>query len=100
MVVAAGVAAVTPASASETRHMSDSAYLAAARCAGIAQGLGSDASAFDKVVDEQSTGRETFVADRAASTREDAARQARRAGADTKAHLTAERDGACQAYAN
>lgn len=100
LVVAAGVAAVTPASATESRQLSDSAYLAAARCAGLAAGLGSDAAAFNKVVDDQSSGREPFVAERAATTRDDAARQAKHAGPDMKAHLTAERDGACQAYAN
>ena len=40
----------------------------------------------------------TFIADRASDTRSEAARQARRAGPDVKAKLTAERDGVCQSY--
>lgn len=98
LVLTAGLlAAVSPASAAGNSYMSDSQYLAAARCAGIAQGLGADASAYDKVLDDQSGGRETFVTARAGSSREDAAREARHAGPDTKAHLSAELGGVCHA---
>jgi hypothetical protein len=97
MAIAAATAVVSPASAL-THRLSDTAFLATARCAGLAEGLGSDPKAFDKVVDDQIAGRESFIADRASETRQDAARQARHAGADVKARLSAERDGVCQGY--
>ena len=97
MVVAGAAAIVSPASA-EPAALSDGAYLSASRCAGIAQGLGADTAAINRVVADQDVGREAFISDRAATSRDEAARTARRAGPDIKAHMTAEWNGACQAY--
>lgn len=98
----AGVAAVVDSAhaAPASQRMTDTAYLALARCAGIADGAGSDASAFDKALRDNEDGREPFVADRAAVQRSDAAREARHAGPDTKAHLTAELNGVCKTLAS
>lgn len=100
MMVAVGVmAVVTPASAAGTAYLSDAQYLAAARCAGLAQGLGADSAPYAKVLDNQDSGREGIVTDRAATTREEAAREARHAGPDARGHLAAELDGVCHAIA-
>lgn len=100
MMVAVGVmAVVTPASAAGAAYLSDTEYLAAARCAGIAQGLGADASPYAKVLDDQDAGRQGFVASLAASRREDATREARNAGPDSRGHLAAELGGVCHAIA-
>ncbi len=80
--------------------MTDSTYLAIARCAGVSEGLGADASGFNKVLSDQDVGRQSMVLDRAKQVRDQTASNARRAGADTKSHLHAELDGACKAYLN
>jgi hypothetical protein len=100
MAVAGVAAAVSPASAAPAArsHLSDGAYLAAARCSGIAQGLGADASDLNKLLDDQDSGREASINDRAAAAREEAARVARRAGPEMKAHLTGEWEGVCKTF--
>lgn len=98
MGVAGIAAAVTPAAAAPSTPLTDTAYLALARCAGISHGLGSDATALDKRLDDEGAGREAFVTDKANQTRDETARAVKRAGVDAKAHFTAERDGTCKAY--
>lgn len=100
-IAVAGVAAVvSPASAADRTDMTDSTYLAIAHCAGVSDGLGSDASGFDKILSDQDVGRQSVVLDRAKQVRDQTASNTRRAGADTKGHLKAELDGACKAYIN
>jgi len=86
--------------AASPKSLNDSAYLNLARCAGISEGLGGDASGFDKLLSAEDGGREAYILDRAVARRIEAAREARHAGPDTKAHLTAERDGVCKALVN
>ena len=97
LVIAAGVAAVTPAGAA-TPRLSDVAYMNAARCQGLAEGMGRDATAIKQVVANASAQREGFVFDQADAARVNAKREARRADADTRRHLIAESDGACARY--
>ena len=101
LMAALGIVAVvspSPASAAAAQ-LSDGQYVATARCAGLATGLGSDASSFEKVLRDQEVGRMPMVMDQASETRDNAAREAKRAGPDTRARFTAERDGACHAIA-
>ena len=97
LVAATAVGAVTPANAKDA-PLSDIAYMAAARCQGLADGLGRDASALKRVVSSESAGRVAFVYDRAAEIRSEASREARRAGEDARRHLIAESDGACAQF--
>ncbi len=100
-ITVAGVAGmVSPASAADRTEMNDSTYIAIAHCAGVSEGLGADASGFDKVLSDQDVGRQSVVLERAKQVRDQTASNARRAGADTKGHLQAELDGACRAYLN
>ena len=97
LMIAAGFAAVTPAGAA-TPQLSDVAYMNAARCTGLAEGMGRDATGLKALVKVQGASREGFVSDRADQARADAQREARRAGPDTLRHLVAEADGACARY--
>ena len=95
--VAAAMATSVSAQASST-YLTDSRYIGAARCAGLAKGLGSDATGFDKVVSDQEGARSNYIVDTAQQAREDAERAAKTAGPDRKAQLAAERDNSCKAY--
>ena len=94
-----GVAAVAAPATAATVQLSDDQYLAAARCAGLAKGLGGDAAVYDKLLRDQEVGRVGFIADQATDSRENAAREARGAGPDTKARFNAELSGVCHAIA-
>jgi len=92
------VGSVTPALAGQSTHISDGQYLTAARCAGIAQGLGSDTKPYDTVLDLESGGRPNFVLDAADNARNDGARLARRGDTKAKTEVALEQDGVCKAY--
>ena len=89
---------VTPALAGQSTHLSDGQYLTAARCAGIAEGLGADTKPYDKVLDIESGGRPNFVMDAADNARNDGARLARRSDSKAKSEVAVEHDGVCKAY--
>jgi hypothetical protein len=102
LIVAAGLAAATGALAGPTR-LSDSQYLAAARCDGLytSPALGKvDASAINQVMKSEGSARDAAVLDRADQVRDDAKREARNASPTSRAALVAERDGACQTLAS
>ncbi len=90
--------AVTPALAGQFTHISDGQYLTAARCAGIADGLGADAKPYEKVLDMESGGRPNFILDAADNARSDGARLAHRKDAKAKTEVAVEQDGVCKAY--
>jgi len=90
---------VTPVFAGQSTHLSDGEYLAAARCAGIAEGLGADTKAYERVLDVESANRPNFVMDAADNARSDGARLARRSDAKAKTEVAVEHDGVCKAYA-
>ena len=95
MLVAAG-GAVAQANAGEAR-LSDVGYINAARCAGLAQGVGAATIGYDRVLNAQGNGREdvaTYLADEARTN------AAREAGLSPywRAQATAQAGGACQTY--
>jgi len=100
-IVAAALAASTAAVA-QPAHLTDTQYLAAARCRALiaspALGKG-DTSAIDSVLKTEGRSRVGAVYDRVDQVQSDAASAARRAEGEQKAKLVAERDGACQVYA-
>ncbi|MFI4974879.1 MAG: hypothetical protein ACHP84_10105 [Caulobacterales bacterium] len=90
---AAGVAFAAPS------RLTDVEFLQANRCLGLmsSKSLGeADVAAVKALVGDQSRGRIGYILDRGDQMREDAARQAGRAGPDLRAHLIAERDGVCR----
>lgn len=86
----------TAAFAAEGR-LSDSQFIKAARCAGLA---GADAGKFDALVKANKRGRADFVLDKAMTARSDAARAARSAREGGKAEIAAELAGPCAALAS
>jgi hypothetical protein len=75
---------------------SDTDYLRASRCRGIAVGLGVDASALNAFVKAQGQGRAPSIEERAD---EEFARARREAHGDGKDRLSAELSSACQSFA-
>ena len=102
IVAAAGVTVAASAMAG-TERLTDSQYLAAARCDGLynSPALGKvDASGMDKVFKTETNYRDPAIVDRGESVRDNAKHEARDGSAASRAALTAERDGACQTYAS
>jgi hypothetical protein len=93
-VIAATAMSATAAFAAD--RLSDTQFIKAARCAGLA---GEDSAAFDAVVNANKRGRADFVVDKAMDARDDAARQVRRAREGGKAAIAAELAGPCAALA-
>jgi hypothetical protein len=91
--LAAGAAAVTQANAAEAR-LSDVAYVNAAHCAGLAHGVGIDASGFDQVVSRQGAQREGLAQAMADQARTGAAHQAS-ASTYWRTAAASELNGAC-----
>lgn len=94
------VGSALPAFAGEAQRLSDSDYLNAARCAGIAQGLGEDTKGYDKMLDREAGGRDNGVVEQAVTFRDDGARLAHRTDAKAKARVAVEHDGFCRSYVN
>jgi len=87
------------ASAQSPDRLSDTAYLAAARCAGLAEGSKVDASAIKSLLNKQDDGaRDRYVEEKADEVRSDAKSQASHAKGYTLEKVTAELSGACQTY--
>jgi hypothetical protein len=99
-IIVASLAASSVALAAPA-HLTDSQYISAVRCRALiaspALGKG-DTSSLDAILKAESQGRNPALFDRADEARSDATREASRAGPDQKAHLIAERSGACQAF--
>jgi hypothetical protein len=90
----------TVAAQASGERMTDAQYVAAQRCDALmsARSLGAvDSRAIDALVRQQEAGRTSMAYDRAQEAHDDAARQARVAGAYEKTQLAAERDGPCRA---
>jgi hypothetical protein len=81
--------------ASAATQASDTDYVRADRCRGLAVGLGLDASALNAFVKQQSAGRSPLVSDRAD---EEFAKAKREAHGDAKDRLTAEFNSSCTAF--
>lgn len=79
-------------------RVTDSQYLAAARCTGLAQGTGQSPDAFEAFLKAQARGRSSNIADRADVARDKARHAARIANEARKATFAQELRGACAAY--
>jgi hypothetical protein len=99
MAVAGVAAAVSPAQA-QPANLSDSDYLQAAHCIGVAEGLGADGKPLSKWMDSESFNHPSYIVDQANQSRDSAARSARSANPDVKARLEAQQTGVCRAYVN
>jgi hypothetical protein len=86
------------ASAQSPERISDVAYIAAARCEGLAQGAKLDTSAIKKLMVVQDNDRLPYIEDKADQARDDAKRMASRSDGYTKESVSAELNGPCQAY--
>jgi len=95
---AASAVAAVPASAESAQRLSDVAYIAAARCEGLAQGAKVDSASIKSLLDAQDNGRNTYILDKAEQVREDARHEASHAQGYAEQKVTAELSGACQAY--
>jgi hypothetical protein len=94
-------AAAVATSAAASSHLTDVEYLQAARCAGLAasENLGAvDAKSFDALMKAEGKGRAGYILAKAEEARDNAKRDAKRAKAERKTTLLAERSGACQRY--
>jgi hypothetical protein len=83
-------------------RLTDTQYVQAARCEALASASslgGSSPNAFDALVHDQERGRTETAYEAAQNAKENAAHQARFAGAYEKSQLTAERDGPCRVLA-
>lgn len=88
-------AATTAAAAAE--RLSDVAYLQAARCKGIAEGLGNvDTAAVTGLLKKEEVARVSYIQQQGESEVRRGKRDAKRE--NNKAELTAELNGACAAY--
>lgn len=88
------------AAQAQTEHLSDTAYLQAARCVGLASSgkLGAtDADAMKKWLKDQSRFRNTYILSKADEMRRDAEREADQARQYSKEKLAAELSGPCTA---
>jgi hypothetical protein len=98
---AATLAASAAAAVAAPAPISDVAYLTANQCLGImtSHALGSpDAVAMRQFIRNQTTGRQSYIYDKADEMRDDARRDADRGGTDERTRLTSERDGLCHQF--
>lgn len=94
IVAAAATFAVSGAALAQTR-LTDSQYIAAARCRGLTTG---DAAAIDAVLEANSAGRVGPAVQQAAAARKAAERSVRKArGEGARAELARQRAAACAA---
>lgn len=95
-IITAAVILATAASASTAAfaqaRLTDTQFIKAARCAGLA---GEDASRFEALVKANKRGRAEYIADKAMAAKNDAQREARQAGEGGKAQIQAELSGIC-----
>lgn len=84
--------AATSTAAFAQARLTDSQFIKAARCSGLA---GAEDSRFADLVKANQRGRAEFVIDKAMNAKDAAARQARRAGEGAKAQIQAELSGVC-----
>ena len=90
-------AASATAAFAQTERLTDTQYIAAAKCRGLMQGA--DTAAIDAVLSANRAGRVGVVLDRAEAARKAAERKVRRAnGPGGKAEVAREVAGACTAF--
>ena len=97
---AASLASFTAANAQSPDRLSDVAYIAAARCAGLAEGAKVDTKAIKSLLVNQDNDRPSYILEKADEVRSDARRQAGHAQGYNLQTVNAELSGACQPYMN
>jgi hypothetical protein len=96
MIAACALSGASATAAFAAERLSDTQFIRAARCSGLA---GEDSAKFDALVKANKRGRADFVMDKATNAKNDAAKLARTAGEGGKAEIAAELSGACAALA-
>lgn len=90
-------AASATAAFAQTERLTDTQYIAAAKCRGLMQGA--DTAAIDAVLNANKAGRVGVVLDQAETARKAAERKSRKAnGPGGKAEVAREVAGACSAF--
>lgn len=92
VIAATAISAIAAPAAFAEGRLSDSQFIKASRCAGLA---GEDSARFDALLKANKRARADFVVDKALNARNDAARQLRNAREGGKAEIEAELAGAC-----
>jgi len=100
LTLVAGLAAPIAVSAASPGRVTDVEFIQANRCGALmaASDLGEGSASNAAYLKAQRQGRPEMVIEMARKAWEKADKQARTASAERKAHLVAERDGACEAY--
>ncbi len=95
--LAALSALVATSASAAPAHLSDAAYLEAARCVGLAssKSLGGDAKGMQAWLQTERGTRPGFILDKGDEMQQEAKRQADRANEFVKPHLQAELNGEC-----
>ena len=96
MLVLVGLASASAASASASAIKTDTDFLRASRCKGLAAGMGVDTASLDSLLKTEARWRQDAVVKMAQDEQDKARRQAR--DANLKDKLTAELSGPCTAY--
>ena len=94
----AASAIATAASAQNPERLSDVAFIAAARCEGLATGAKLDASAIKRLLVAQDNDRNQYIRDKADEARDNGKRLASRGDGYSQQTASAELNGACQAF--
>lgn len=98
VMIAAAAAGFTATAATAQTRLSDTQFIKAARCAGLA---GEDAARFDELLKANKRGRADFVLTKASDAKASAVRQIRKAdGEGAKAEIAAELAGVCAGLAS
>lgn len=98
LAIAAAATLVSAGFANAADKVTDSQFLAAARCTGLAEGSGQSAEGFQSYLKAQSKGRTSNIYDRADKVRDQARHSAKIADATQKGVYAQELSGACAAY--
>lgn len=77
LIAAAAVAAFAGSAQAQSARISDADYVALARCAGLAEGSGADASTLEQTLRVQRRGRADHIRDQATGARQSAIAEAR-----------------------
>ena len=96
--VTAALACLGAGQVSAAERLSDTAYLAAMRCQGLAEARQMDVSMLETTLKSQKRGRDAYIGDRAKRALQDAERDGRSENLTRKARVDAELAGMCHAY--
>jgi hypothetical protein len=102
LTIAVACASAAVAVASPVR-LTDVQFIAANRCLGLesTKALAApDVDALRQLVKSQTSGRDSYIYDKADQARDEGGRDASRSGAENNVRLAAERDGVCRSLAS